>query len=103
MFLVAGPPTVEANGGYKLGHSFMCMVGTPAAEADYETRHVHLSLCMFAGTPTAEATDGRLEVDLEGSCLQLDSFPQDSSPYAWRLAFSIHRFEVSIIVAHPRQ
>ena len=56
---------------------------------------------MSAGTPTAEASDGRLEVDLEGVCLQLDRFPMEGTPYAWRLAFSIHQFEVSAVVIIP--
>ncbi|KAL0044023.1 hypothetical protein WJX82_003156 [Trebouxia sp. C0006] len=42
----------------------------------------------------AEPNNGRLEVDLEGVSLQLDTFRPEGSPYAWRLAFSIHQLEV---------
>ena len=42
----------------------------------------------------AEPNNGRLEIDLEGVCLQLDTFKPHGSPYAWRLAFSIHQLEV---------
>lgn len=42
----------------------------------------------------AEPNNGRLEVDLEGVSLQLDTFRPEGSPYAWRLAFSIHHLEV---------
>jgi len=42
----------------------------------------------------AEPNNGRLEVDLEGVSLQLDTFRPEGSPYAWRLAFSIHQMEV---------
>ncbi|KAA6418149.1 MAG: Autophagy-related 2 [Trebouxia sp. A1-2] len=42
----------------------------------------------------AEPNNGRLEVDLEGVSLQLDTFRPEGTPYAWRLAFSIHQLEV---------
>ena len=43
----------------------------------------------------AQPNNGRMEVDLEGVCLQLDTFRPHDSPYAWRLAFSIHQMEVN--------
>ena len=56
--------------------------------------HPQVSLCS-AGTAQAEPDNGRLEVDLEVVCLQLDSFQAEGSLYTWRLAFSIHQLEVS--------
>ena len=53
---------------------------------------------LYAGhAPQAEPNNGRLEVDLEGVSLQLDTFRPEGSPYAWRLAFSIHQLEVCCI------
>lgn len=54
------------------------------------------NLCeWYAGhVSQAEPNNGRLEVDLEGVSLQLDTFRPEGSPYAWRLAFSIHQLEV---------
>lgn len=50
---------------------------------------------LYAGhVSQAEPNNGRLEVDLEGVSLQLDTFKPEGSPYAWRLAFSIHQLEV---------
>ena len=45
----------------------------------------------------AQPNNGRLEVDLEGVSLQMDTFKPHGSPYAWRLAFSIHQLEVGSI------
>ena len=51
----------------------------------------------FAGpVRQAQPNDGRMEVDLEGLSLQMDTFRPLGSPYAWRLAFSIHQLEASL-------
>ena len=44
----------------------------------------------------AQPNNGRMEVDLEGVSLQMDTFKPLGSPYAWRLAFSIHQLEASL-------
>ena len=44
----------------------------------------------------AQPNNGRMEVDLEGVSLQMDTFRPLGSPYAWRLAFSIHQLEASL-------